>query len=172
MFHCTSTVRPFLNLPSEPTVLPIFPRILQIKFWFWPCIRPTFPLWKFQQIHLNISALTFSLSGRKNISKNVKQIPYENMGDFLASNKAESWSFDFMGWLSLGQTGNETQIRPSSCMKYKGKNFKLFAWQHACKPEKKSCFLYIHAQKHYCQDLITGTKPCDCSQDLFTLRTE
>lgn len=81
----------------------MFTRILQIKFWFWPCIRPTFPLWKFQQIHLNISALTFSLSGRRNISKNVKQIPWENMGGFLASNQAESWRFGFMGWLSLGQ---------------------------------------------------------------------
>lgn len=84
--------------------------------------------------------------------------------------KLELWLYA----MTFSRTDDETQIRLSSWIKYKGKNLKLlffFTWQVDCKTEKKS-FALFPCSKLCCQDLIAGTKPHDCSQDECPLRTE
>lgn len=92
---------------------------------------------------------------------------------FKSGRKLELWLYG----MTFCRTDNETQIRLSSCLKYKGKNLKLvflffFLLDNMPVKQKKTHLLFIHAQRHCCEDLITGTTPHDCSHDECTLRTK
>lgn len=97
---------------------------------------------------------------------------YGWFSSFKSGRKLELWLYR----MTFSRTDNETQIRLSSCMKYKGMNFNLsfffFYLYNMPVKQKKPCLLYFHARKRCCQDLFTGTKPNYCSQHECALWTE